>query len=329
MGTNFDSHEWPQYAGEGFLLAGPTSETPYSIHIHRWSEELEAVLKTSRATRLVVNHWEDKTHDLSFLAKFAERFVYVQCQDSTIVDRSVLSAFVNVEVLILEHSVKGIDFSQFSHLRRCSIAATKGIGNIAACSTLTELRISGARVEDIAILAPLKRLQLLSLDATPLSSLSSLEQFPILQHLQLLRCRRLDSLAGIEHSQIAKLLLYSLPGLCSIAPLTGLCTLRDLEIYTCKRIEDLERLGDLSGLELLTVRNGREIPSLTFLRHLVRLRYLGAFVTKVVDGNLDILLDLPSLEQVVIQPHMRHYSRTEEQLNALLAARRQVEKNSR
>jgi hypothetical protein len=40
-------------------------------------------------------------------------------------------------------------------------------------------------------------------------------------------------------------------------------------------------------------------------------------------------LELPKLERVVIHRHMRHYSHTEEQLKALLAARRQTDMHTR
>jgi hypothetical protein len=162
-----------------------------------------------------------------------------------------------------------------------------------------------------------------------LSSLRHIERLFTLRELHLAQCRRLDMLDGIEQTSIEELWLDVLPRLRSLAPLTRLRTLKKLEIGSCKQIEDLDRLGEIIWLETLCIMTGREIPSLAFLRRMKNLRDFRTFGTKIVDGNLGLLLELPKLEQVVVHRHMRHYSHTEEQLNALLAAQRQADSHTR
>ena len=318
----YDRQEWSDYVGEGFLLEGSSTAKPHCVHIYRWSSELEEVLANTGVTGAVIGNWEDPTHDLGFLSKFVDKIEYLQFKGDAALDRAIVSTLVNLETLFIEHSVEGIDFSQLVRLRRCVISDARDIGNVAACPVLEELRVSPApKVDTLATFVPLQKLTLLLLDAAPLLSLRHIEQLPALRELHLMRCRRLESLDGIENTQLVKLGLYRLSRLRTLAPLTQCATLRELELDACKQIEDMERLGRRSGLEILTIRSGRPIPSLAFLRHLEHLRYFGSFVTKIVDGNLGLLLELPALEQVAIHPPMRHYSHTDQQLNESLQAR--------
>lgn len=331
MTINHDQNQWNGYEGPGFFLMTVTKDDPPGLYksgplflyVHRWSAELEEVMRRSKMTGVSIYDWDDPAHGLDFLAKFTEQLRFLWLTDKAIPDRSVVSALVNLEDLSITGNLDGLDFSQLSHLQTCMIQEAPSLGNIGACPALTKLDVRQTKVEDLAVFAPLPHLADLLLYSVPLRSLHNIERLQALRKLDFTQCRRLESLDGIEQMQIEELWLDYLPRLRSIAPLTKLPTLRKLEIGSCKQIEDLERIAESSSLETLWITTGREIPSLAFLRSMKNMRDFRTFGTKIVDGNLGLLLELPKLEQVVIHRHMRHYSHTEEQLNAVLQARRQ------
>lgn len=329
MAADQNGSEWYWYKGQGFHLQPPNKNSPLSLHLHSWSSELEEVILRSGVTSVWVTEgggWYDDEHSLRFLTKFAPQIRSLVLEVKAIEDRSFVGTFVNLEKLSLRYSVNGIDFSQLSRLQNCVIEEVPSPGNIGTCSTLRDLTIrSVKKLEDFTALASLKQLRKLLLDSVPLRSLRHIEQLQALRELHLVQCRRLESLAGVEHTYVEELWLDILPRLHSIAPLTQRHTLKKLEIGSCKQIDDLECIAEIPSLETLWIMTGREIPSLEFLRGMENLRDFRTFGTKIVDGNLSILLELPKLEQVVIHRHMRHYSHTEEQLNGILAARRQSE----
>jgi len=284
------------------------------------------LLLQSKITSIAIYSWEDRESDLSFLTRFTEQIRFLALLDESIEDRSALNLLVNLEALSIEGTVDRIDFSRLGRLQECMIEDARSPRNIGACPALQDLTLrSVKKVEDFALFAVLHRLTKLLLDSVPLRSLHHIERLQTLRELHLVQCRRLESLEGIEQTHIEELWLDYLPRIHSIAPLTKLSTLRKLEISSCKQIEDLERIAESSSLETLWIMTGREIPSLAFLCSMENLRDFRTFGTKIVDGNLGLLLALPKLEQVVIHRHMRHYSHTEEQLNAILQARQSSE----
>jgi len=326
MSSDHTMNEWAEYRGHGFSVNPHRRNRPLSLDVHSWSLELEKVLTRSGIRSIALYSWEHGGPGLSFLAKFAEQIQFLELLDKSITDRSVINALVNLEALSIEGAVDDLNFSSFVGLQTCMIEDAPSSGNVGACPALQDLTLRNVKkFEDFAPFASLHRLTKLLLDAVPLRSLHYIERLQTLRELHLAQCRRLDTLEGIEGTHIEELWLDYNSRLRSIAPLTKLSSLRKLEIGSCKQIEDLECIAENSSLETLWIMTGREIPSLAFLRDMKNLRDFRTFGTKIVDGNLSILLELPKLEQVVIHRHMRHYSHTEEQLNAQLQARRQAE----
>jgi len=116
-----------------------------------------------------------------------------------------------------------------------------------------------------------------------------------------------------------------------------------LDIDGSKKITDLERVGEMSSLEDLTLtgvplpgvgflsrltglrnlvlNDAGKIPSLSFLRGLDALEsFVPGGSTVVVDGDMSVLLDLPKLNWVTFTER-RHYTHTSDQVRATLVAR--------
>jgi hypothetical protein len=163
----------------------------------------------------------------------------------------------------------------------------------------------------------LGHLEHLDLRSAPVRSLSGVERMKSLRTLRFTE-GPLESLDGIEQTRVETLWLAYLRRLKLVAPLTALSTLRMLDIVSCKKITDLERIGEVTSLENLGINGQGAISSLSFVRGLVNLREFRCGTTNIVDGDLSVLLQLPKLERPIINPHRKHYSHTSDLLFRLI-----------
>ena len=77
----------------------------------------------------------------------------------------------------------------------------------------------------------------------------------------------------------------------------------------------------MHSLEELLIIAGPPLRSLAFLTGLARLRWLGLWDTKIEDGDLAVLLEMPALQRVQISPHRKHHSHTAAEIARLPAER--------
>jgi hypothetical protein len=154
----------------------------------------------------------------------------------------------------------------------------------------------------------------------------------------------LESLEGLRHASNLTEVHLAFLRISSIAELTHLPRITTLSVRSCRKARDLERVGELVGLKelelggigplptfdfLATLKKLKslrlesvgKIPSLQFLRELRQIEeFLPVDKTIVEDGNLSVLLELPSLKKVVFTER-RHYSHRNDDISAVLGAR--------
>ncbi len=300
-------------------MVRPIQRKPYTIHLSAWSREAERAIRSTGVTGVVVSQWEAGAGDLCPLIQFATQINYMTIDKGGDLDLSFVGGMVALEDLTVRDSVASIEFARLSNLRFFFGDNLKNVGTIEECPGLEELRLSRARIQHLDQLAALEQLRILSLDSVPLRTLAGIQTLKKLRSLSLWRCRRLESLAGIETTQIEELWMEQLIRVTSIAPLVLSKTLRRVELGGCKKIVDIEKVAAISGLEVLGIMTGAEIPSLHFLRDAKNLRELRVLGTKIVDGDFGFLLNLPRLELTSFRPQMRHYSHRDTELNKALA----------
>ncbi len=116
-----------------------------------------------------------------------------------------------------------------------------------------------------------------------------------------------DGVAGLPNLRALRLLDNR--GLSNLEALrAGQPPLHDLYIDTCRRINDLEPLRSQRELTGLALINGGRVPTLAPLADLPRLRELWFYESTVVeDGDMSVLLRMPSLERTSFAPR-RHYT---------------------
>ena len=331
-----EKERWP--SGPGFYI----NMRRGAAIVHRWSSELAEALTATRAKAVRIQEdWPESGLDalLPFRAQVEKVVV-----ERELPDLSALGQLSQLRELSIRGSAETVDFARLPKLETMSMWSDHPtFGNLRDCPSLKKLSIVNCGLVDLEALAGLKQLLELGIGEAPLRSLKGVEELPSLQRLVLSQVP-LDSLVGVESAQgLSTVTLFRLRPLTSIVPLLRLPRLRVLEIDGSKKIADLERLGEIAGLEelrlislalpdvnflsrlsrlrVLALAHVGKIPSLGFLRGLTSLEGLGLLEnTTVEDGDLSVLLHLPALKRCQYTEH-RHYSPRKDEIQAALRAK--------
>ena len=153
-------------------------------------------------------------------------------------------------------------------------------------TALEELRIYQLPRRHVPVLAGclLRRLTSLSLCHAEADDLRFLSGFGTLETLTVWQSPKVARIEGIEPlARLATLALSDIGAIADLAPLTALTGLRSLALA-----------GGVSSTQ--------ELPSLAPLRALERLEQVNLVASKVIDGDLGPLCDLPRLTQLELSP---------------------------
>ena len=199
-----------------------------------------------------------------------------------------------------------------------------------AALPLQELTFQLRRLESLAPLVtlPLRRLRIN--DGRALRDIEEVGRIATLESLNIEDSSPLRSLKFV--TPLSSLQLLDIGGTVladeavSLRALSGLSTLRELRLsgekHGLRNITDLESLGALPGLEKITVHKGPEqIDSIGWVRTLLRLKHFWLGKTRIRDGDVSPLLDLPCIERVAILPTWKNYSHTDDTFGAAMRAR--------
>jgi hypothetical protein len=167
------------------------------------------------------------------------------------------------------------------------------------------------------------RLQRLFLEGYTESDLDALRDLVSLTGLRLDRPQRLRRLRGILPG-LRRLSVLHAPLLTDVCDVSAASGLQLVELIGSPSTVGLERLGECTRLEELTLSGCGPLPSLAFLSGLYRLRRLELLgSTPIADGDLQPLVDLPALTQVTVTPR-EHYRPSVDQVLAAARAKAAV-----
>jgi hypothetical protein len=132
------------------------------------------------------------------------------------------------------------------------------------------------------------------------SSYKDLEIFSKMQHLEqleIVQCQ-IESLSGVE--KIPRLSVLSVsyaPKLRDISALNSAKVLLEtVRLENCQKIESYAPLGQVRSLRKIVLTKCSPIPSLEIFSGLEKLKFISFVNTIVLDNNMRLLLQLPSLE---------------------------------
>jgi hypothetical protein len=151
----------------------------------------------------------------------------------------------------------------------------------------------------------------------------NLAEFKAYKNLKILRLVQpvLESLDGIEGLKLSELEITRPKGLKYF--FTGAVkkpelNLKELNFSFCKEL-DYDTVPPMENLTDLGIMDGGKIATLErLLAKFPNLTYMGIARTEIEEGNLDYILEHPSLRRVTID-HKKHYNKKEKEINAILA----------
>ncbi|PFT49495.1 hypothetical protein [Priestia megaterium] len=239
-----------------------------------------------------------KDVDLEFL-KQCPTIEEIALESEYLQDISGITHLKNLKVLSLseETVIDGkneIDLGKLLNLETLYLTWSKRIKGINKLLNLRELAIwkYKPKSKDLGELAPLKNLRKLILVQSNVENLNGISKLEKLRKVELNSLRKLNSLSDIK-----MLSEY----------------LTNLEIESCKNVEDLIEIEHLERLESLTLANCGEISSIDFIKKLPDLKHLVFLGTNVLDGNL-----LPCVGiNYVMFDNKKHYSHKIDFLNEI------------
>jgi hypothetical protein len=208
--------------------------------------------------------------------------------------KDITPAYVHTGLLHLSLQIgskRSIDLGRFPLLRSLFMHPGSNQSLTAISTRIAHMLLSGFAHDDLSSIPSRSSLIRLDLTSRPLKSLAGLGRFPNLSTLELQNCSSLANIADIRHCE----------------------RLRVVRIHLCKSIENIEFIGHLSELEELDIDTCGEIESLRPLLACRRLRRVSFIEsTKVRDGDVSCLRELPRLEEVHFM-NRKHYNATRDE----------------
>ncbi len=140
---------------------------------------------------------------------------------------------------------------------------------------------------------------------------------PNLKNLKLAPARNLLRLDGAP--QLASLEIGHAVKLASLASIVSMKNLQVLHLNACRSIADISPLGELAMIEDLFLNDCGQIETLQPVRHLPLRRLMFYGDTKVLDGRVREIVELPSLVDIAFHA-WRHYDITQQEAARIVAS---------
>lgn len=226
------------------------------------------------------------------------RALYLQ---DTVEDWSGVERLGELEWLLVPAGKTPLNLEKLPNLTALRGEWSECLKNVADLTRLELLawRKFKSKTRNLEELGALKRLKSIELVQSNIKTLKGIEGLAFLEELKLYRNRDLVDISGV----------------------TALAdSLSVLRIENSKKIENVEVVSRLENLRDLSLSDCGAIRSLEFVTVLNKLRMISLVGTSVLDGRVDMLLDLPELRHAGIDDK-RHYSKSYATLNKELRER--------
>ena len=260
---------------------------PRMILTDAWNNKMLSVISKKKVLELELNPAKGwKRGSLDFLSELS-RLVAFEIVDEKTKDVYPMHNLSKLRYLkVLTYCNTPIDFTCYPELEEISLEWREKASSLYDCTTLKKVFINNCTAKSLKAFGRLNLLEHLSLKSPRLDMIGDVTSLKRLKFLGIYNAKNLNSLEGIEQFE----------------------NLQMLEIDTCRKITDIEPIQTLTKLKRLMIANCGEIASLKPVIELKQLEDLFFHEsTKIMDGDLAILKELPRLEDTSFQER-RHYN---------------------
>jgi hypothetical protein len=237
-----------------------------------------------------------KAANVEFLKDYSD-VTSVLVSEGEGIDLQGLGYLSKLRHLGLANYTTPVSLSQFEEL--CSFAGdwSPGLNLGAGCKKLVLLTLFKYKSNDFSDIPVTTSVTKLELVQATMTSLNGVDAHTHIQNLRIERCPKLTSIGAVVGLNDGKL--------------------ESLVFSRCRKIADIEKLGEMTNITRLVIEFCGSIGSLDFLEGCKNLSGFGCYETNVLSGDLNPLLRLPNLT-FAGTGNKRHYSPTESELNQLL-----------
>jgi hypothetical protein len=283
----------------GSFVVEEVDEISLLVVTGAWSERAEREVRNGAVDGLVLNHARGFAEpNLEFLAAWPIR--HLQVLDRTVTELSPITRLAaTLESVDVEAGRDAeLDLTELSGLRAYTgpwRAVKETFHEAEGLEDVVLLDYDEVNLRPLSVQTSIRRVVIKG--ARLLESLDGIDDLPRLTELRVIGARELDDLSAL--SAVAN-------------------SLEKLEFQTCLAVTTLDPLAPLTKLDLLGINDCGRITSLTPLRTLTQLRvFLAWESTRIEDGDLSPLLDLPNLAQIRMRDRPGYVPRLEEVLRSL------------
>ncbi|MGH0540549.1 hypothetical protein ACQVPW_03025 [Bacillus cereus] len=240
-----------------------------------------------------INDMYYEMEDLNFL-KDCKSIIHLSLDSIYLKDISSIYDLKNLKDLSVAESNYKLELNKLTNLESLSMYCNKKVTGLQELVNLKSLSLwkYSPKNRDLNELKNLRKLEELRITQSKIDSISGVENFESLNSLKL---NYLRTLKTIEYLKYGSRKLY------------------DLEIESCKNIEDFSFIQYLKSLETLKLLSCGDMPTISFIESLDRLKHFSFVGSNIVDG------DLSACEKIefVSFTDKRHYSHKNKDFNCI------------
>jgi hypothetical protein len=268
-----------------------------TIHANQLSEGVEYAVKTGvtqvQIRGILGSNDVGMAIDFSEFEKLSERVKVISFTDKldNVINIGSFYSLQKIEKIFFQKKQTfNIDISLFPALHYFGCEYWKGLTNISSARSLESLIIYKFNDSNLDVFAGLDKLETLHIYDSKVSSLLGIETLPI-KELSLVKDNSLEEIDVINK----------------------ISSLKKLHIEKCKNITDFSFLTNNESIEDLFLS---DVDSFYFIPGMKKLKSLKFWNAE--DGNLNFLLQSPTLKTVDFHPHKKNYTHKKEEINILI-----------
>jgi hypothetical protein len=229
--------------------------------------------------------------DISSMEKISSKCVHISFEEGFAenYNADVLEKMKQLKQLWLPKKIKFFDLSMLNNLEQLTLSFPSKFIDLSKLLKLKSLYLRD-ELKDLSIFKFPENINEIIIANSKIKNLDGLEKIKSLETLELSSNKSLQFIESINKLKIKK-----------------------LKIISCTKITDLDTLKNNLAITNLYID---KLNSIEIFKTMIFLKFFGFQDLK--DGNIGIILQFPSIQEVLFYPNKKHYTHKEAEINSLI-----------